>query len=118
MVRERGKLNLGKGAAFVKSHLNRLRQEDDDWEADFRALPQPMMQSKTHYLGLVVTEPDGHLLADLHVEDTPGVNDLATVLAHAMRRPLTGESHRPRRILVRKNPHWRELFPALEELGI
>lgn len=33
-----GKLKLGKGVAFVKSQLRRLRQEDDTWEADFREL--------------------------------------------------------------------------------
>lgn len=30
------KLKLGKGVAFVKSRLKRLRQGDDVWEADFR----------------------------------------------------------------------------------
>jgi hypothetical protein len=48
------KLKLGKGAAFVKSRLKHLPQDGDTWKADFRALPKPMMQSETHYLGLVV----------------------------------------------------------------
>jgi hypothetical protein len=43
---------------------------------------------------------------------------MATLLAHAMRRPLTGAAHRPRRLHVRGHPQWRELFPHLEELGI
>jgi hypothetical protein len=111
-------LNLGKGAAFVKSRLKPLPQHDDTWEADFGALPQPMSRSEKHYLGLVVTEPHGDLLADLHVQHTPTVNDLATLLAHAMRRPLIGRACRPRRILVRKNPRWTELFPLLQELGV
>jgi hypothetical protein len=113
-----GKLKLGKGAAFVKSRLKALRRGDDTWEADFRALPKPITQSETHYLGLVVTQPGGFLLADLTVEYTPDANDLATLLAHAMRRPLTGGAHRPRRILVRKNPRWAELFPHLKEIGV
>lgn len=113
-----GKLKLGKGAAFVKSRLKALRRKDDTWEADFRALPKPMTQSETHYLGLVVTQPDGLLLADLPVEYTPDANDLATLLAHAMRRPLTDGAHRPRRIQVRKNPRWAELFPHLKEIGV
>lgn len=54
VAREEEKLKLGKGVAFVKSRLKRLRQEDETWEADFRALPKPMMQRETHYLGLVV----------------------------------------------------------------
>ena len=115
--REEEKLKLGKGAAFVKGRLKRLRQEEDTWEADFRALPKPITQSQTHYLGMVVA-PDGSLLADAHVEGRPTVNDMATLLAHAMRRPLAGKAHRPRRIHVRGHPQWKELFPHLDELGI
>ncbi len=118
MPREEEKLKLGKGAAFVKSRFKRLRQEDETWEADFQALPKPITQSETHYLGLVVAQPDGPLLADSHVEGRPSVNDLATILAHAMRRPLTEGAHRPRRIHVRGHHQWRELFPHLAELGI
>ena len=96
MAREEEKLKLGKGAAFVKGRFKRLRQEDETWEADFQALPKPITQSQTHYLGMVVA-PDGSFLADSHVEGRPTVNDLATLLAQAMRRPLTGKAHRPRR---------------------
>jgi hypothetical protein len=115
--REEEKLVLGKGAAFVKGHLKRLRQEDETWEADFQALPKPVTQSETHYLGMVVA-PDGSFLADSHVEGRPTVNDMATLLAHAMRRPPAGKAHRPRRLHVRGHPQWRGLFPHLEELGI
>jgi hypothetical protein len=115
--REEEKLRLGKGAAFVKGRLKRLRQEDESWEADFQALPKPITQSQTHYLGMVVA-PDGSLLADAHVDRRPTVNDVATWLAQAMRRPQTGKAHRPRRIHVRGHPQWQELFPHLGELGI
>src|SRR5438477_9702100 len=91
-------LKLGKGAAFDKSRLKRLRKEDETWEADFRALPKPMMQNETHYLGLVVTRRGGSVLADTQVNGRPSVNDLATLLARAMRRPLTGAAHRPCRL--------------------
>ncbi len=47
MAKELEKLKLGKGNAFVKSRLRRLRQEDETWEADFRALPKPMSQRVT-----------------------------------------------------------------------
>jgi hypothetical protein len=114
---EEEKLKLGKGAAFVKGRLKRLRQEDETWEADFRALPKPITQSQTPHLGMVVA-PDTSLLADAHVEGRPTVNDMATLLAHAMRRPVTGKAHRPRRIHVRGHPQWRELFPHLGELGV
>jgi len=66
----------------------------------------------------MVVAPVGSLLAESHVEGRPTVNDMATLLAHAMRRPLTGKAHRPRRLHVRGHPQWRELFPHLEELGI
>jgi hypothetical protein len=115
--REEEKLKRGKGAAFVKASLKRLRQEDETWEADFRALPKPVTQSRTPHLGMAVA-PDGFLLADAQVEGRPTVNDMATLLAHAMRRPLTGKPHRPRRLHVRGHPQWRELFPHLGELGV
>jgi hypothetical protein len=118
VAREEVKLKLGKGLAFAKARLKRLRQEEETWEADFRALPKPMTQTTTHYLGLVVTKPDGSLLTEARAEGRPTVNDLATLLANAMRRPLTGRAHRPRRLHLRGHPQWRELFPHLEELGI
>jgi hypothetical protein len=115
--REEEKLKLGKGAGFVKGRLNRLRQADETWEADFPALPKPVTQGQTHYLGMVVA-PDGSLLADARVEGRPTVNDMATLLAQAMRRPLVGKAHRPRRLHVRGHPQWKELFPHLGDLGI
>jgi hypothetical protein len=118
MAKERPKLKLGKSAAFVKTHLKRLEQENDTWEADFRALPKPHGQTETHYLGLVVALPNGNPLVCLPVEYTPNVNDLADLLAAAMRRPMTDSAHRPRRISFRGNPRWEELFPHLNQLGI
>lgn len=104
---------------FVKSQMKRLPQVDETWEADFRALPKPFSQSETEYLGLVVTVPDGFLLAYTEVEGRPTVNDLAKLLAEAMRRPLVEEgAHRPTRINVRGHHQWRELFPHLKELKI
>ena len=101
MAREEEKLKLGKGAAFVKSELKRLPQEDETWEADFEALPKPITQSQTHYLGMVVTQPDAFVLADAPVEGRPTVNELATLLANAMSRPQIGSAHRPKAIHVR-----------------
>ncbi len=116
MAQEEEKLKLGK-AAFEKGRFKRLRQEDETWEADFQALPKPITQSETHYLGMIVA-PDGSFLADSHVEGRPTVKDMATLLAQAMRRPLSGKAHRPRRLHVRGHHQWRELFPHLDELGI
>ena len=119
MPKDRHELKLGKGATlFVKSQLKRLPQEDETWEADFRALPKPITQSATHYLGMVLVPPHGDLMAMFEIEQSPTVNDLATLLANAMRRPLALGSHRPRRIHVRGNPRWKELSPHLKEIGI
>ena len=118
VAREEEKLKLGKGAAFVKSRLKRLRQEDETWEADFRALPKAITQIG-HALPGHGRHATGRVLPGrVPVEHTPTVNDLATLLANAMRRPLTEGAHRPRRILVRKNPRWKELFPHLKEIGV
>jgi hypothetical protein len=118
MANERPRLKLGKRAAFVKTHLKQLPQENEAWEVDFRALPRPLEQTETHYLGLAVALPTGDPLVYMPVEYTPTVNDLADILAEAMRRPLTGSDRRPHRIHFRGNPRWEELFPHLKELGI
>jgi hypothetical protein len=118
MRRKADNLKLGKGAAFDKARLKRLRQEDEPWEADFRALPKPLLQSETRYLGLVVTKRSGSVLADMQVEGRLSANELAALLGKAMREPLTDGTHRPRRLYVRGHRQWQELFPHLEEVGI
>jgi len=114
VARDEEKLLLGKGAAFAKAHLKRLPQDEDAWEADFQALPKPVTQSRTDYRRMAVAQ-DGTLLAESVVEGRPTVNDMATLLASAMRRPLTGHA---RRIHARGHPQWKELFPHLTELGV
>ena len=110
---EKPKLKLGKSASFVKAKLKQLEQGDDTWEADFRALPKPEGQTEAHYLGLVVATEHGNPLVCLPVDYTPNVNDLADLLAAAMRRPMTDSAHRPRQISFRQNPRWEELYPHL-----
>src|SRR6266567_70863 len=110
MAKEQGRLKLGKRASFVKTHLKQLPQENETWEADFRALPKPTGQSETHYLGIVVALPKGIPLEFLPVEYNPNVNDLADLLANAMRRPPTASPHRPQHLHLRSNPRWEELF--------
>jgi len=113
-VADEEKLKLGKGAAFVKSRLKRLPQGDETWDADFQALPKPIDQSVTHYMGMVVSGEEGSLLADLPVHGRPSVNDLATLLSHAMRRPLDGDARRPKIVRLRGHHQWRGLFTHLE----
>ncbi len=112
------KLKLVKGAAFVKSRLKRLPQSEETWEADFQALPRPIDQSVTEYRGMVVMEEGGSLLSESHVLGRPSVNDLATILENAMRRPLEGKARRPKLVRVRGHHQWRGLFPHLGEIGI
>ena len=118
MANEHHRLKLGKRASFVKTHLKQLPRVKETWEADFRALPRPAGQTETHYLGLAVALPRGDPLVYMPVEYTPTVNDLADLLADAMRRPLTGSARRPEHIHFRGNPRWEELFGHLNQLGI
>ena len=118
MAKEHPRLKLGKRASFVKTHLRQLPRQGETWEVDFRALPKPAGQADTHYLGLAVALPRGDPLVYLPVEYTPTINDLADLLADAMRRPLTGSARRPDHMHFRANPRWDELFPHLNELGV
>ena len=108
-----GSLRLGKGAAFVKSRLRCLSQAEDAWEADFQPNPD-----EYGWLGLVVSQTDQFVLADLMIEHEPTVNDLADLLAKAMKRPLVERAHRPTKVCLRNIPTWNELLRHLEELGI
>ncbi len=116
MARRKKESRLRQGSAIAGSGLKRLRQEERTWEADFRALPEPMTQTETHYLGLVVE--GGSVLAHAQVKGRPAASDLAALLADAMRRPPNGQAHRPRRLHVRGHRQWQELFPPLQDLGI
>ncbi|MEI7701078.1 MAG: hypothetical protein WCK86_14865 [Planctomycetia bacterium] len=113
MPDEKAKLKLGKGVAFVKTRLRQLRLNDDIWEADFGLLDDGVT-----WLGLVVCPTSGAIFASEICDHPPDVNDLANLLAHAMRRPSIGYSRRPSRIRLHDNSAWDELIPHLHELGI
>ena len=113
MPDETARLKLGKGVAFVKSRLRQLRLNDDIWEADFGLLDDGVT-----WLGLVVCPTSGAIFASEICDHPPDVNDLANLLAHAMRRPSIGYSRRPSRIRLHDNSAWDELIPHLHELGI
>jgi hypothetical protein len=104
VAKKRHELRLG---AFDKSRLKRLRQENEVWEADFRALPKPMMQNETHYLGMVVTKRGCSGMADIQVKGRPSASDLAALLTKAMRQPLNSGAHRPGRLYVRGHRQWQ-----------
>ena len=113
----RTKLTLGKGSSFVKSRLRRLSQKDDAWEADFQPIPN---ERKTEFwLGMVVEQETAIELTHEVLSAPPTVNDLASLIAAAMQRPIIeGSHHRPSTLLLSNDPHWKELIPHLMELGI
>jgi Domain of unknown function (DUF6930) len=113
------RLRLGKGASFfVKARLRRLRQEDDTWEADFFPIPCSGPEHGGMWWGIVLGHSHENVLAQRTVEEPPTVNDLANLLAEAMRRPLAGFSHRPRTLYLRARQEWAELLPHLKQIGI
>jgi hypothetical protein len=111
-----GKLKLGKGVAFVKGELRRLSQSAEIWEADIRPVPASGNNGTT-WEGLVVSH-DGGFLNERLFEEPATVNDMARLLADAMRRPLDGSPRRPRTLRIRKRLEWAELLPHLEQVGI
>ena len=114
-------LKLGKGASFVKTHIKRLPLVEDVWEADFQPYPEPEQGKRRRtvsWIGTVVSQTSYFILADDLVDLPPTVNDLAGMLARAMRRPMEERPHRPTRIHLRENPLWHELLPHLKELKI
>ena len=114
-------LKLGKGARFVKTHLKRLPQVEDVWEADFQPYPDPRSRKRRSdegWIGTVVSQTSDFILADDLVDALPTVNDLAGMLHRAMSHPMEVRPHRPTRILLRNNPLWHELLAHLERIGI
>jgi hypothetical protein len=112
-----GKLKLGKRSWFVKRRLSWLPQEDLVREADFCPLPERLGGGL--WLGLVVSQHDGSVVAQAILEHAPDVNDLATLLAEAMQRPLMEQTRcRPTAFHLRDNPEWDELRPHLAQLSI
>lgn len=116
-----GKLKLGKGAYFVKTHLKRLPRTEDVWQADLRPFPEVEKGRKRRrrcWLGVVLSLTDDFILADRILDTPPTVNDLARLLSDGMRRPLIEAAHRPSRIALRDEPLWQEILPHLKELRI
>jgi hypothetical protein len=112
------KLKLGKGAAFVKSRLKYLRQEEDTWEADFFPIPCSSGRHDSVWWGLVLSHAHEYVLAQRLFDEPPTINDLARLLADAMQRPMSGPAHRPKALYLRARPEWAELLPHLKQVGI
>jgi hypothetical protein len=120
-MRDPEKLKLGKGMAFVKSHIRCLPQSDMVWEVDFLPAPEQDCQRMgldELWLGLVVAQDAGSHLSYSIFDVSPTVNDLAKLLGEAMRRPLVESASRPLRIHVRDKAQWHQLLPHLTQLRI
>ena len=120
MCKWNDKLNLGKSSAFVKKDLRRLPQTEADFEADFFLDAASSSRRHERWMGMVIERAFCGVPA---MEDVrfppPTVNSLATLLAHAMLRPLNVQDRqRPRTIYLRDRPQWQELLPHLRQLGI
>ncbi len=114
------KLKLGKSSAFVKRDIRSLPLADVEFEADFFLDPVFSTKRKPHWQGMVIEREFGGLLAMESVRlPPPTVNCLATLVAHAMLRPLDARNRqRPAKIYLRDRPQWQELLPQLRQLGI
>jgi hypothetical protein len=113
---KRQQLKLGKGVTFVKSHLRRLPQSAEIWEADIRPAPAPG-NKRMIWEGLVISH-DGRMPSERMFEEPATVNDMAVLLADAMRRPTDGEPRRPKTLRIRKRKEWADLLPHLKQIGI
>jgi hypothetical protein len=68
MKKYRDRLILGKGSAFVKSHLSRLPRTDEVWEADIQPISVRDWNTRHHgelWLGMVLTQWENLHLAVL-----------------------------------------------------
>jgi len=113
-------LKLGKSSAFVKRNLRRLPSTEAAFEADFFLDATSARKRFQRWMGIVVEREFGGVPAMEEARlGPPTVNDLASLLAHAMLRPSSGEDHqRPRTIYLRDRPQWQELLPHLRQLRI
>jgi hypothetical protein len=114
------KLKLGKSSAFVKKDLRPLPLTNAEFEADFFLDQESSTKRQERWMGMVIEREFGGVLAFKDVRlPPPTVNDLATLLAHAMTRPPHYEDRqRPRIIHLRDRPQWQELLPHLRQLGM
>ena len=91
-------LRLGKSSVFVKKDLRPLPLTDAEFEADFFLDRVYSTKRQERWKGMLIDREFGGLLALEDVQlPPPTVNNLATLLAHAMLRPLAaGDRQRPR----------------------
>jgi hypothetical protein len=107
---------------FIKKWLReKLPQEEDVWQADFRQVPNPVMiagEPVRPWLILVTSSTTDLVLAHQIVEEEPSAALLWDTLVQAMRNPIVGEPHRPTQVEVRPGEPGETLRPHLDECGV
>jgi tetratricopeptide (TPR) repeat protein len=107
---------------FIKQWLDdKLPQEDDVWQADFRQLPNWIRiggQPVRPWVVLVTSCSNELVLAHQMPEAAPGAALLWDTLVQAMQHPAAGEPHRPTLLQVRPDERWESLQPHLDEIGV
>ncbi|MHC5539844.1 DUF6930 domain-containing protein [Singulisphaera rosea] len=105
----------------VLKRLEKLSQEFDVWQADFRQISHRIDVEGDviqPWMTLVSSRSNEFVLAQKMVLDVPDPSLIWDLLAEAMRKPAMGEPHRPTEIQVLAGDHWDTLALPLESLNI
>jgi tetratricopeptide (TPR) repeat protein len=106
---------------FIKKWLkDKLPQQLDVWQADFRIMPMWIMgdQPSRPWVVMITSVSDDLVLAQKVLEGAPSGPQLWDELVQAMQYPKVGEPHRPTEVQVPRNDQWEGLRSHLEEIGI
>jgi tetratricopeptide (TPR) repeat protein len=107
---------------FVKKWLrDRLPQEYDVWQADFRPLPTWIRRDGDPirpWIILAASRSNKLVLAHLIQEEPPTPGRLWDTLVQAMQHPVVGDPHRPTELQVPAREQWVSLKLHIEEVGI
>lgn len=108
--------------SFIRKWLReKLPQQEDVWEADFRRVSRWIRvggDAVRPWMMIVTSASQHQPRAHGFVEDEPRAALLWDTLAKAMQSPHQGEPHRPTELHVRPDERWESLRPHLEEIGI
>ncbi len=109
-----------KGPGAAEKKLLRPLPQTEVWQCDFRALPNWMIVAgePLRPWATLVTNTRGQILGHNVSEEPPTPELVWDALAAAMRKPAAGPAHRPVTLQVRPGPHWEQLRPHLEEIGV
>jgi tetratricopeptide (TPR) repeat protein len=108
--------------SFIKRSLHdRLPQQTDIWQADYRRLPGwvKVGAEAVRPWVILITDPEEDLVLGHHIgELQPSSALLWDKVVQTMQHPMMGEAHRPAELRVRPGEPWESLRPDFEEIGI